>query len=69
MRSRKYPASDIVNLNMDKISKVSMLKLSKSLKDRQGEVKEVSSLALEEQGGRQQSSDIVNLDGDNDRFN
>ena len=54
---------------MDKISKVSMLKLSKSLKDRQGEVKEVSSLALEEQGGRQQSSDIVNLDGDNDRFN
>ena len=46
MRSRKYPASDIVNLNMDKISKVSMLKVSKSVEDRQGEVKVVSSLDL-----------------------
>ena len=46
---------------------ISGLEVCESVEDGPGEVKEVSSLALEKQGRRQQSSDIVNLDRDNNR--
>ena len=40
------------------------LEVRESVENGSGEVKEVSSLALEEQGGRQQTFDIVNLNMD-----